>query len=303
MTRPLIRILTTAPLSLYQRTATSTTVLTQQPILHLSREGTSGQCFGARASFTIGRWENNSTNSRTRLDLNLSHLLYTDEVNVMTWRSDGRVGINNSAPSTSLDVSGSIKASGAIPGGAGSLTSLNLNSGGITNGGTINGTFSGNITGNLTGNTDTATQAYRLNPYINEWHNSTDGYNRFYFGNNSHTYIKTRDEIKFRNKDDADIAQITYDGYILANFATVTSARDYIGIDEPNTNGANSGVKRIKVYFGSFTEYHRCFIEDPIFTNREEFLNEYEGRVVVSIGKKNKKEETEKAGNFQIGLY
>ena len=86
-----------------------------------------------------------------------------------------------------------------------------------------------------------------------------------YFGNNTHTYFQTRDEFQFRNKDGTDAITFTYDGYIYANFATVTSARDYIGIDEPNSNGFNSGKKRIKVYFGSFTEFHRCFIEDELF--------------------------------------
>jgi hypothetical protein len=43
----------------------------------------------------------------------------------------------------------------------------------------------------------------------------------------------------------------------------------------------------IKVSIGSFTEYHRCFIEDDLFNinDRNTFLEEYEGRVVVSIGK------------------
>lgn len=106
---------TTSPVSIFNRTATSTTVLDQQPMLHLSREGTAAQALGARATFTLGRWENNSTNSRSRLNINLSHNAYTDDVSVLTLRSDGRVGINNTNPISALDIgTGNITTTGNL---------------------------------------------------------------------------------------------------------------------------------------------------------------------------------------------
>ena len=40
------------------------------------------------------------------------------------------------------------------------------------------------------------------------------------------------------------------------------------------------------IKFGSFTEFHRCYIEDELYNgNYENFVNEYMGRVVISKGK------------------
>jgi hypothetical protein len=104
---------TTAPLTLFHKTPTSASVLNDSlPILNLAREGTSGQAWGARANFNICRWEHagpSLVGSRTRLDLNLAHDNY-DNVNVMTWRSDGNIGINKTTPLYKLDVNGTINA-------------------------------------------------------------------------------------------------------------------------------------------------------------------------------------------------
>ena len=61
--------------------------------------------------------------------------------------STGRVGINETNPSSTLHVLEIITASYFI--------------------------------GALSGTADTATKSYRSNPYVNEWHDSTDGQNRF----------------------------------------------------------------------------------------------------------------------------
>lgn len=103
-----------APLTITNPTVTSTTVLNDpKSVLHLCRQGTGGQSYGARATLKLCRWENNSTNSRTRLDLFLSHTSYND-ANIMSFRSDGTVGIGLTNPNTTykLDVSGNINASG-----------------------------------------------------------------------------------------------------------------------------------------------------------------------------------------------
>lgn len=86
--------------SLYvvHQTATSTTVLNDpKEVLLLARQGTSGQAFGAAASFRLSRYENNSTNSRTRLDLVLAHDSFLGSpATVLSARSDGNVGIGTS---------------------------------------------------------------------------------------------------------------------------------------------------------------------------------------------------------------
>ena len=61
------------PLALMYPTVTSNTVLNDpKPVLILGRDGTSSEAYGALATFNLSRYENNSTNSRTRLDLALT---------------------------------------------------------------------------------------------------------------------------------------------------------------------------------------------------------------------------------------
>ena len=100
----------TAPLTITIPTATSTTLLNDRlPVMHLCRQATSGQCWGARATFAISRYENSANNSRTRLDLGLAHNSY-DTNYVMTIRSDGNVGVGMSNPVEKLHTIGSILA-------------------------------------------------------------------------------------------------------------------------------------------------------------------------------------------------
>lgn len=84
-----------ATLTVTQQTPTSATVLNDnKPVLHLARQGTDGQSYGARATFGLSRYEMvaGSTPSRTRLDIDLAHGDY-DSVNVMTLKSDKNVEI------------------------------------------------------------------------------------------------------------------------------------------------------------------------------------------------------------------
>jgi hypothetical protein len=101
-----------APLTLTHGTPTSTTAVDDpKAVLHLTRDGTSGESYGARASFNLSRYENSGTASRSRLDVALADGTYTD-THVMSIRADGKVGIGTDTPAYTLDVAGDINLSG-----------------------------------------------------------------------------------------------------------------------------------------------------------------------------------------------
>ena len=107
-----------APLTITQPTATSSTVLNDpKSVLHLCRQGTNSQAHGARATFKLCRYENSSINSRTRLDLLLSHNSY-DEAASISFRSDGNVGIGTTNPLYKLEVAGTTLLNGQVYVGA-----------------------------------------------------------------------------------------------------------------------------------------------------------------------------------------
>jgi hypothetical protein len=101
----------TCPLTIINPTNIST-ANDRLPVLHLCRDGAGGVA-GVKATFKISKYEISGNNSRTRLDLDLSHDNY-DDINVMTIRSDRRVGINISDPQSTLHVGGDIRLSGNI---------------------------------------------------------------------------------------------------------------------------------------------------------------------------------------------
>ena len=93
-----------APLTITNPTPTSSSVLNDpKSVLHLCRQGTGSQAHGARASFKLCRYENSTTNSRTRLDITLAHNSY-DDINTMSITSGGNVGIGTTAPNSMLDI-------------------------------------------------------------------------------------------------------------------------------------------------------------------------------------------------------
>lgn len=103
-----------APLTLTHSTPTSTTAINDpKAVLHLTRDGTSDESYGAKASFKMSRYENSGTASRSRLDVTLTDGTYS-ETNVMTVRSDGRVGINTTTPAYDLDVVGNVHVSQTV---------------------------------------------------------------------------------------------------------------------------------------------------------------------------------------------
>ena len=101
----------TSPVTITNINPTSTSIINDpRPVLHLCRDGTSGQTHAAKATFNLCRYENNYTNSRTRLDISLSHNSF-DDINVMSIRSDGNVGIGTTNPQHYLDLFNNINAS------------------------------------------------------------------------------------------------------------------------------------------------------------------------------------------------
>jgi hypothetical protein len=108
-----------APLTITNPTPTSSTVINDpKSVLHLCREGTQGQAYGARASFKLCRYENSFPNSRSRLDITLAHNEY-DDINTMSILSGGNVGIGRTNPTELLHVNGNFKAEGSIVSGSG----------------------------------------------------------------------------------------------------------------------------------------------------------------------------------------
>ena len=104
----------TAPATITHPTPTTSALLNDSlPVLHLCRQGTSGQAYGCRASFHLSRYENNGTNSRTRLDVVLANAMF-DSATIITVLSNGNVGINQTVPAYPLDVTGAIRATGDI---------------------------------------------------------------------------------------------------------------------------------------------------------------------------------------------
>jgi hypothetical protein len=72
-------------------------------VMHLAREGNATRD-GVRATFKMGKHDNTSGKSKAKLDIYLSDETYTDENNIMTLQSEGRVGIGTTQPSAHLEV-------------------------------------------------------------------------------------------------------------------------------------------------------------------------------------------------------
>ena len=98
-------------LKIVNPTVTSSTVLNDpQDILYLARDGTNGEAYGSMATFKLCRYEDAGTSSlgsRTRMDIDLTYDVFND-VNVMTLRSDGKVGIGTNVPTEQLEIAGNL---------------------------------------------------------------------------------------------------------------------------------------------------------------------------------------------------
>lgn len=227
--------------------------------------------------------------------------------------TNGRVGIGNNVPQAKLDVNGTILASAisvltvnsdAVATGNISCTSMDLNNGsiinvnklasveietgpikcgainlqgsGITNGATIQGT---------------CTQARFLVANVNEWHYSQDNRNRFYFTDDtttpteSHTVFRTGSNTHyFQNRDGVDYCLL--DRFGISTYFEVISGGGYDAVSVLDASVTGVYVyRRMLVKLNSFSEVHRCFCEDELYIDYDQFINEFIGRIVVSKGK------------------
>ena len=91
-----------------------------EDILYLQRPFNAGVAFGSRAVFRLGRYNTFGGSSLTRLDIALrsgadnATNVNAPEINVMTLRADGRVGIGTTTPSETLTVAGNTNISGNL---------------------------------------------------------------------------------------------------------------------------------------------------------------------------------------------
>jgi len=72
-------------------------------VMHLCREAPESS-YGARATFKLGKHNIESGASRTQFDIYLADDNYSDEIDILTLRSDGRVGIGSTQPEAYLEV-------------------------------------------------------------------------------------------------------------------------------------------------------------------------------------------------------
>ena len=79
-------------------------------VLRLMRDGTSGVQFAGVADFDLESWESSGVTSRTAMTLKLGHGNLPDATDVMTWRSNGNVGIGTTSPANPLTVNGTASA-------------------------------------------------------------------------------------------------------------------------------------------------------------------------------------------------
>jgi len=84
-------------------TSEITVVNSTSNVMQLTREGT-GSKYGARAAFKLGKWDMTDNKSKTRLDITLADEDYAVDTNIMTIRSDGKIGIGHGEPEAYLEV-------------------------------------------------------------------------------------------------------------------------------------------------------------------------------------------------------
>ena len=231
-----------APLTITNQTPTSATVLNDSlPVLNLCRQGTGSVSYGARATLCLSRYENSGVWSRTRLDFKLATDTYND-TNVLTLKSDGSLTIagpiinsywrltNESDYCRLYNNAGSAYFKFA----ASDLWAQYTLSVGTT------ATVGSNLTVGATIAGATIV--------------STGGVD---FGQNYYVGTSFRSRMPSYFENDVNVS-----GYFCCKMLSVAnSGTDYVGVQINSSQGSNY-TAFLYIMYGSFTGFHRCFIDD-----------------------------------------
>ena len=138
-----------------------------------------------------------------------------------------------------------------------------------------------------------------LNIQVNSWVYDTNGSQRIFFGGGGRSYYQgygqytTDINHEWRNHVGSGVMFLSYTGTLLLEGEIVplmasvaNSGTDYCGVTLNSSQGTNYKTS-IKIMFGTFTGFHRCFTDDIEFKEEEpqKFKDDYVGRIVVSTGK------------------
>jgi len=230
--------------------------------------------------------------------------------------STGNIGIGNNAPSYKLVVNGTIGANDIIV--SGSINATTLGIGQVYATGIDNGYFN-NLNGTITNNKFLFSSNIYINNFIdcqnkpiyncsylyggsswtnelflytNIYHKDDQGRERIYFKNdttgspaNHFTLFKSGGTTHaFSDKDDVQYCLLERFG--ITAYYEVISGGGYDAVSVLDASSTGTYVyRKMYVKLNSFTEVHRCFCEDPFYTNYNDFINEFLGRIVISKGK------------------
>jgi hypothetical protein len=128
----------------------------------------------------------------------------------------GTLGVTGATTLNTLGITGATTVGGTlgvtgnttVGGTLGVTGATTLNTLGVTGATTVGGTLG--VTGATT--LSSLNTSAKLTLPHSVWHQSNDGKNRLYYGNNSHTYFGTGDRYYWRANNDTDLMQLDGDG-------------------------------------------------------------------------------------------
>jgi len=109
-------------------------------------------------------------------------------------------------------------------------------------------------------------------------------------GNDSETWAQPSG-LNWALQINMDYNEANFGGQIAALFYAVSMTNtDYLCVQQNFESIGSAYYKLIKVAYGSFTAFHRCYTDDVLYNNESDesidlFKNNYMGRVVIATGK------------------